>query len=550
MSDFQELAAEAALRSELGRTADFHKYDREGRTPMNFVLDAVERQIGRRFTVYWVDGGPPDVFCLPGFTPSPVVFSTRYLSLTAFVRKLLISDWMSNIRDDVAERTTLKVMAEMALRRGDPDYAVLAFVKSVVGKGIWISDEDQIMSLEYEPIQEHYMASWFYGLVHELGHLYPTETQQLLAEKMFPDAVMLEAITHALSFFPSFPDFIKQEALERARQRRSTSVLGIDLVRSEGLADIFAASTLFQTTSDIMSEINKADSSQKRFEVVQFIGEMVVFLNIIAIIERCRRVALLASMTEPGRDEALENLLHPVSVVVRALMQRQYLEIAVARYAFGDDPAPEDNQRISNLFNDINEHYRETINKVEAGTARAMEFSLFPDRRENEWKMLEAFRSEIPKSTPALLEAKRFCELADSLGVDGKLLQALKDILADPSKHLNPDPRGDLIYFIPWVEGPDGFNRPFGLNTKHGHLVFVFLQQGELYESFFGSSAETLLLGFTLKRAILPVPRKERLGPELAARMPGGQHFRIIVEGTEEFSQYMKELADDTIWED
>jgi hypothetical protein len=550
VSDFQELAAKAALRSELGRSAEFEKYGREHRTPMTFVLDEVERQIGPRFTVYWVDGGPPEVFCLPGFSQSPVVFSTRYLSLTAFIRKLLVSDWMSNILDDVAERTTLKVMAEIALRRGDPDYAVLAFIKSVVGKGIWISDDDQIMTLEYEPIHEPYMATWFYGLVHELGHLYPAQSQQLLIDKMFTDTVMLEAITHALTFFPSFPDFIKEEALERAKQRRSTSVLGIDQVRSEGLADIFAASVLFKTTSDIMSEIYKADPNQKRFEVIQFIQEMVIFLNIITIIERCRSVALLASMTEPDRDAAIENLLHPVSVAVRALIQRQYLELAVTRYTFGDEPTPEHHQRISDLFNNINEHFRETINKVEAGSARAIEFSLFPDRRENEWKMLEAFRVEIPKSTPTLLEARRFCELADSLGIVGKLLEALKVIVSDPSKPLSPDPRGDIIYFIPWVEGPDGFNRPFSLNTKYGHLVFVFLQQGQLYESFFRPSADALQPGFTLKRAILPVPRKERLGPELAARMPGGQPFLIIVEGTAEFSLYMQELADNTIWED
>jgi len=32
--------------------------------------------------------------------------------------------------------------------------------------------------------------------------------------------------------------------------------------------------------------------------------------------------------------------------------------------------------------------------------------------------------------------------------------------------------------------------------------------------------------------------------------MPGGKRFGVVVEGTEAFTQYMKELADDTIWED
>ena len=148
------------------------------------------------------------------------------------------------------------------------------------------------------------------------------------------------------------------------------------------------------------------------------------------------------------------------------------------------------------------------------------------------------------------MEAQRFCAMADGLGAKGKLLQALKGVVADPSRALSPDPTRDLAYIVPWVEGPNGFNRPFGLDTKYGHLVLVFHEQGQLYDVFFKSSAKTLKPGFTLKNAAVLVPRKERLGPELAATMPSGQSFQIVVEGTEEFTQYLKELADDTIWKD
>src|SRR2546426_8201890 len=105
--------------------------------------------------------------------------------------------------------------------------------------------------------------------------------------------------------------------------------------------------------------------------------------------------------------------------------------------------------------------------------------------------------------------------MANAIEADGKLLQALKGIVDDPSKPLRPDPRGDLAYFVPWVEGPSGFSRPFGLDTKYGHLVFVFHAQDELYEAFFKPSAENLKPGLTLKKAILPVARAERLAPEL-----------------------------------
>lgn len=66
MASFEERAIDEALRSELGKAASFSRYGRENRTPMTFVLDEVERQIGPRFSVYWVDGGAPEMFSLPG----------------------------------------------------------------------------------------------------------------------------------------------------------------------------------------------------------------------------------------------------------------------------------------------------------------------------------------------------------------------------------------------------------------------------------------------------------------------------------------------------
>src|SRR5579871_6665193 len=130
MTDFQEVAVKEILRSILGKTAKISLYGREHRTPMTFVLDEVEQQIGARFSVYWVDDGSPEVFTLPDFLPSPVVFSARYLALTAIMRSLLVNGLLKNVLVEVAEGTMLKLMAEMALRYGDPNYAVLAFVKA------------------------------------------------------------------------------------------------------------------------------------------------------------------------------------------------------------------------------------------------------------------------------------------------------------------------------------------------------------------------------------------------------------------------------------
>jgi hypothetical protein len=100
------------------------------------------------------------------------------------------------------------------------------------------------------------------------------------------------------------------------------------------------------------------------------------------------------------------------------------------------------------------------------------------------------------------------------------------------------------------VKGPNRDHRPFGLDTKYGHLVFVFVSKSKLFDTFFEASAGGLKPGFTLETAAVIVPRAERLVAELAANMPGGETFRLSIEGTEEFTRHMHELADDTIWKD
>jgi hypothetical protein len=223
------------------------------------------------------------------------------------------------------------VLRDAIRLKADPDLAVLALMKSEIEKGIWLLDNNElVMALERGPVHEAYMVTWFYGLVHELGHLHPNQTRASSEDDKFSDGWMIDAITAAFDSLPYLSHSIKEKAIETAKQRPSDSVIGIDQLRNEGWADIFACSVLFQSTFDIMREIN-----QKRFQVARFIAEVCIFLKIIALIERCRQVALIAPATVANRDAQSETLLHPASVLVRAIMQRSYLNSAVTTYLYG-----------------------------------------------------------------------------------------------------------------------------------------------------------------------------------------------------------------------
>jgi hypothetical protein len=331
--------------------------------------------------------------------------------------------------------------------------------------------------------------------------------------------------------------------LNKSRGANTASAIHVDQISSEGAADTFAMRLLLKTTIDIMAEL-KSES----FDIRHYIYEMVIFLQIVMLINQCSRIAQIASSTEPDEDVRLELVAYPIAVTARMLMQRQYLDLAVANYLF-KNPSDEQMRLVEQQINSIVEMARKRAKLVDSGFAKASEFSLFPARRQNEWALLEQLRKEIAKDGGlARKDLEDFCNLAEELNKDGKILHALRCILRNPNEPVAFDVKGDLCYIVPWVKGPNGQSRPFGLDTKYGHLVFVFVEQKELCEIFIQESAQMLMPGFEIETAIVLVSHADRLAPELAARMPRGQRFGLIIQGSEDFNRYMEELAADSIW--
>jgi hypothetical protein len=298
MDEFELIAEEESIKSQLGRNAVFWKYDRTANTPMNFFLQTVERQVNSQFSVYWVSHGLPEVFCLRRESRTTIAFSERYLELVGFIRHSIVEDAFAALRVELVERTCLKLIAEFALRYGDPNFAVLSFLKSIVGKGIYVFDTNTLLAVEHSPINEAYMATWFYGLAHELGHVASHQLEMSMRDGLFSDEVILDRIKIALDHFP-YPEPLKHQFLTKASNCRSEFILGLDNLRSEGLADMFAASLLFESTYNIM-----AVAKSEPFRIEQFIAEMTIFLNIISIIQRCRQVVQIASQASRGDSEA------------------------------------------------------------------------------------------------------------------------------------------------------------------------------------------------------------------------------------------------------
>jgi hypothetical protein len=139
------------------------------------------------------------------------------------------------------------------------------------------------------------------------------------------------------------------------------------------------------------------------------------------------------SQASPAQQPVQENLaLHPVSIYVRALMMREYLEHYVASFLFNSENISRKQlKQISKLFDEINHHLNENIQVIDTGVARAIRFALFPE--EHDPQLFEKFTHEVSceNAFASISEAQQFCELADMLEVHGERLCTLTSLIRD-----------------------------------------------------------------------------------------------------------------------
>ncbi len=414
----------ALLKSQLGKTADFHKYDRspEFKSPINFFLNHVQKEIKNPFDVYWVENGLPELFSIATIKPPIAVYSRRYIELWYLMRRLMNSGPLDSFREELAERTCLRIMAELGVRYRDPDWAVRAFLKSILGQSIFLLDIHgaSLLDLEVQPKNEAYTVLWFFGLAHELGHLYVRYkgSDGLL---LFSREAAEFVLQRCLGMFP-FSDRTRKEVLKRATDGDADYVLSIPRLISEASADFFGALQVMNVTILMMYELGK------QVDYSNFMAEISLCWPILSILERCKRMALSADQYL-GDNERNILALQPVSYAVRNLLIRPILESAIARAITGGrDPSPELSNAVSKIMNDVSQYWQPSLDVVEKGMAKAMRFALFPEERPADLMTQVGAQLLKENESVALVEIQQFCSLVESFHVDVEAVQALRRI--------------------------------------------------------------------------------------------------------------------------
>jgi hypothetical protein len=128
-----------------------------------------------------------------------------------------------------------------------------------------------------------------------------------------------------------------------------------------------------------------------------------------------------------------------------------------------------------------------------------MTVSLDRERRGSFFDVLEQWRVARATETVDAVDViaiEQFCVLAASLGKSSRVFDVMQDTVKRPSTPVEMHVSG-TAFSCPWVIGPDAFSRPFGLDTKHGHLIFIFAHDSAIYQPFwreFGGAPQGGLL--------------------------------------------------------
>jgi hypothetical protein len=515
VADLPPEVLDAVISAQLAPGSGFSRVARELLTPMRVAMDEAASVLERPLAVYWIDEGIPEMFSRPLLRPAPIGFSGRYVEVSADLYRLARLDLGAGDLSALSESVCLELMAELTLKRGDHSLAAyLAARAELVSPGVGLAPSS-IAALEHEPRNEHYMAVWFFGLLHEIGHVYAQDVD--LAE--LRDGVDLPArVASAMAGAQIPAELVAGLGGDR------TGSLDPAVLSEEIAADRFAVATLVASTARVL-QIDGAAGVDVR-SLTQAILDQ---LNVLAIFNRCAAVVQQATRVADLRSDPWVN----VSYQVRAQLVAEAMARNVAYLEDRDEDA------VLDAIVERNSRALERGELVEQGLARAMRQVLWPEEREAD--VLERLREARGGGSAAALSVglRRFVALARRLGSehhDVRLVASLLEGAATPA---------EAAYLALWVRRDGGASHPFVVPIDGRYVVFVFRGAHELFQYFRDESARGLRPDVRLETAAVMAHAEWEVHRALHAELPAELRSRavVVIEGTPQFDAQIDRLA-------
>lgn len=503
------------VRHHVGRDVEMWLHDRDPNSPMNAVLDAAAEVMAHPVAVFWVDGGIPENYSLPGLEPAVIVFNSRYLELIGTLRGLITTSVLAGeLMQGASERASLRILAELTLRYGDPALACHLFTASLLDEGIH-TPQVTLMEAEMTPISEMYMVMWFFALLHELGHVHwrdrPADgvpdslpyLEELIAEvvrQIFPAG---QAPAASLSYGPLI------EELD---------------------ADLFAVQVLFAATPRVLR------TSGREFSGLALAAEILLIYQLFYYMNSCGLAARIAAGQKVSQpvDEPGLNIANMVRL-------NAILDFVVHLLGGGDE--------IRRLLLQHMDFQGETATAFDRGHTRAMREAMFAAeaRLDVLGGLVEHVESSNFSATFVSMEARRFVTLASAMGVRHRDIDLLAAIAERPGEARRLLREQQSAYLLAWIRGPQ-VDQPVVLSGRDGKFVFVFADQ-DSFDIFVDETRRLIEPGLELARTAIVSPTEHNVRIAVHRQLPQtNERLHVVFEGSQEFRRRMETLADGTFW--
>lgn len=316
-------------------------------------------------------------------------------------------------RADMAEWLALVTTAEIVMRRGETDRALSLLLRAPAG--LAIVDENWLMELEYMPKDEAYMAIWFFGILHELGHageVFAHRSGPLsLTEIERQIGIALEHLgVESLGLAKPLDDLAAQRA----------SPLDARHIQAEASADVFATAVLFEATNEVMAAVGAPHSPPA------LVVELIRSMHAVWFLERCESAATQI-VNGATRESLLQLFAHPAIFTPRLSAIRMAASILLAVDAEGGVDADR-LAAIDEVFD--REFTAEHTAAADQGFARALRVAT--DIQPISAEELDSFVRDARSRGHGLHDIGKFCALARSLGVGSPTTEHLAAAIVGP----------------------------------------------------------------------------------------------------------------------
>lgn len=431
MEDYEKAAIRSVLQSEIG-DIPFYEYEPTKNYVLDQVLEEARSQIGDVFSLYCVDEGLPDIFCLKGFNKSPIIFNSRFVAFSNLIKKLIVDRPYRQQTPLLGQSVALKLIAELALRHGKCEIAVYCIMQSLLIRDV----PNELRNYDKHPrkisvinadVDVTYLITWFYGIIHEIGHFERVQDAPYLKGNTFTDQSLRELLEIIICKFPELKlHEIRAEIFDGVNDKGKRSFLYLGNLRNETLTDFFALSVLFKVGLDI--RVKQQGRTIYEF-LVPFIREITLAQIIISFIDECRQIVMLNEDFKPS-EFFLKQKLYSVYMIARATVQKRAIQTHISKLLFGEISSEEHIDSGYRVIEYVKKRadWDEIIAKIRQGKTDALEFCLSLTKGKIDKKLFwQSFHERMMEADPLIIgETAHFIKLAEHLKKESNDITRLK----------------------------------------------------------------------------------------------------------------------------